>query len=83
MDDIKYTGDYRGICVVDPTRMFTLRPTILEAEEKPLKWYQKVHRFFWMIYNSNVFFWFVVILIRAIQAVCIGILVWWFVTYCR
>ena len=82
MEEIKY-GDYKPICVEDPTRMFVLTPTILEAEDKPLKWYQKVYYFFWEILHSNAYLWTMIILGRCLQAICIGILVWWFVTYCR
>ena len=73
-----------GTCIVDPTRTFKLIPTYIEPEpEKPLKWYQKVSRFFFKITNSNAFIWFMIVLLRALQGACIGILIWWFATYAR
>ena len=69
----------QGYVVIDPTRTITYKWKPVDIPPSPkLKWYQKAYDFFWDVYNSDAFLWLMIILLRGLQAACIGFLVWWF-----
>ena len=65
----------QGIQLTDPTRMFILKPSIIDAEIKSLKWYQKLWRdiYYWEGW-SNI----VMCILIALEGIAIGVLLYWF-----